>query len=142
MSDIVYPAILLGSSYIYVARNPSELCIHSKRVFSDVLERTNRGAWRLLDSAGNFGLVAAWRPIPRFGGLKGLYLAMVGFVFAEPVLHHQRILSLEESKSTIANAVRERFAYDIDHPGEVLIESVRSAPSLAAIMNSMLEVFP
>ena len=86
IADLRFPVILWRKGYSYVARTPLELCTHPRRLLADTEERSKRGEFSLLDSAGRVYSVSGFAQIVPFGGLMRFAHFILRSAYAAPVL--------------------------------------------------------
>jgi hypothetical protein len=115
LPNVAYPALLWWPNYIYLAKNPLQLCDTARSGYKESLEIARSGKARLFAADGRYYHIVDYVVAKPFGNLMETALRLLFFeLVTVPVLENERQLALDEFKDKLARAVRDRYRYDAD----------------------------
>jgi hypothetical protein len=98
---LAYPALLYTTDYIYLARQPIDLRLHTKDRSGSRVEHVVR----IVDSSGRLFRVEAWRKRSPPLHWKSLVAILVGSSFVGPILTLERQFAIDEFVREIADVI-------------------------------------
>jgi hypothetical protein len=139
LPSLTYPVLLWWPNYIFLARNPLQLCDTRRSDYKELLEIVQSGKVRLFTGDGRYYHVVDYVRVKPFGNLVDIALRHLFFeLVTVPVLEKEKQLTLDAFKTKLAWAVRDRYRYDEDtSDGRFGIKAIKQAQTYKAALESV-----
>jgi hypothetical protein len=139
LPSLTYPVLIWLPNYIYLARNPLQLCDTHRSDYKESLEIARSGKARLFTGDGRYYHVIDYVRVKPFGNLVEIALRVLFFeLVTVPVLEKEKQLTLDVFKTKLAWAVRDRYRYDGGtSDGRLGIKAIKEAETYVGALESI-----